>query len=248
MGPRRLDDHLSRQHHLLERPGADPLHRLRHRLLEPLRARARSRSAPPPVGWGSASGRRRLAQRRQPGAQPPRARGRVDTRPAQTRTASDGSDRRPGGAPAPASPAARGETRTTGAPRPPSGANANPPTQTGPAPAGRRSGSSAQTPAGRLRAGADQVAKALRAARDDLVSAAERGEREPVAIGLLPAEPAIAGEPRGEHGGARVRQLHRHRDADQPPLCAPPRRAAPPASRARPSPRSRPATGRDGSG
>ena len=51
--------------------------------------------------------------------------------------------------------------------------------------------------------------EAARAARDDLVGAPERREREPVAVRLLPAEPAVAGQPRGEDGRARIVELDR---------------------------------------
>ena len=51
--------------------------------------------------------------------------------------------------------------------------------------------------------------------RHDLGDAADAGEREPVAVGLLPAEPAVAGAPRGERDRARVAVGDRDGDADQ---------------------------------
>ncbi len=197
VGPRRLDHHLAREHHLLQLAGADSLHRLRHRLLEPPRGKhAGDPGLARRVGVGERQGR--LAERGEPGAQPPRDGARIDARPGQR------AQRQMGSAGGPVERQLghhhqRGRKRRPLGRPPPSGPNANPPTQTGPAPAGSRSGSSLQTPARHLRAGGDQVAEAPGAAGDDLAGAAERGEREPVAIGLLPAEPAIAGEPRGEH-------------------------------------------------
>ena len=169
-----------------------------------------------PVGWGSASGR---------GA-PLRAASRALSR----------RETAPGSTPGPASadsvrwvrPAARwsassGITSSAGGNEdhwrcPPAiGPESEPADPDRPGARRQPIGLVAETPARHLRAGGNQVAEALGAAGDDLVRAAERGEREPVAIGLLPAEPAITGEPRREHRGAWVRDLHRRGDADQTP-------------------------------
>jgi len=53
------------------------------------------------------------------------------------------------------------------------------------------------------------------AARDDLVGAPQARDGEPVAIRLLPAEPAVGSAPRSEHGRARIVQVDAGRDADQ---------------------------------
>ena len=169
-----------------------------------------------PVGWGSASGRGASLSAAS------RALSRRETAPGSTPGPASAAQRQVGSAGGPVE-RQLGHHQQRGRKRGPLGR----PPAVGPErepadpdrPGARRQpiGLVAETPARHLRAGGDQVAEALGAAGDDLVRAAERGEREPVAIGLLPAEPAIAGEPRGEHRAARVLELHRHGDADQPP-------------------------------
>ena len=74
-----------------------------------------------------------------------------------------------------------------------------------------------QSPAGDRGAAVDQIGEALRTSRDDLERGPEAGERKPLAIGLLPAEPAVVGEPGGEHGGRRIGKVDLDRDAGQQP-------------------------------
>ena len=116
-----------------------------------------------------------------------------------------------------ASSAAPAAATTTAPSREPSGEKAMPPTQSGPAPCGRSSGSSARrSRVIRGRVGA-QVGDAAGPARDDLVGAAERADREAVAIRLLPAEPAVVGAARGEGGRAGIDRVDLDGHADQPP-------------------------------
>jgi hypothetical protein len=46
---------------------------------------------------------------------------------------------------------------------------------------------------------------------------AERREREPVAVGLLPGKPSVSSKPRTKHSGARIRDIGRHGCAQQGP-------------------------------
>jgi hypothetical protein len=52
------------------------------------------------------------------------------------------------------------------------------------------------------------------------VGGPQAGQGEPVPVGLLPAEPAIARETRGERDGARIDLDYRQRGADQAALVA----------------------------
>ena len=63
------------------------------------------------------------------------------------------------------------------------------------------------------------VAEAARAARSGLVGDAEAGEGE-AAVGLLPAEPAVGGQARGEDRRAGVGDIDLAGDADERPLPA----------------------------
>ena len=85
---------------------------------------------------------------------------------------------------------------------PPAGSKAKPPTQTGPAPAGSPAGSS-RTRLPRPQALVGDVVEAALATRGRLVCDPEARQRE-LAVGLLPAEPAIRRQPRGEYRGAGV--------------------------------------------
>ena len=70
-------------------------------------------------------------------------------------------------------------------------------------------------------AGRDRVGEAIVAPGDDLSHAAQPGEREPVALGLLPAEPTVTGQARRENRRARVLDLGGNGDAHQGSLASP---------------------------
>src|SRR5206468_6704349 len=70
---------------------------------------------------------------------------------------------------------------------------------------------------GGLGAGAGQVGEAAGPAGDGLVHAPQGRDREALAVRLLPAEPAVARQPRREDRRARILQIDGDGDADQPP-------------------------------
>ena len=72
-----------------------------------------------------------------------------------------------------------------------------------------------EPPAHHPRGLAGDVVEAAGPARDRLVGRAQGREREPVAVRLLPAEPAVVGHPRGEGGGRRIGDVDLGRDRDQ---------------------------------
>jgi hypothetical protein len=74
-----------------------------------------------------------------------------------------------------------------------------------------------QAPAGDRGTAVDQISEPLGTSRDDLERGAQARERKPLAIGLLPAEPTVAGEPGSEHGGRRIGKVDLDRGAGQQP-------------------------------
>ena len=95
---------------------------------------------------------------------------------------------------------------------PPSGSKAKPPSQTGPAPAGSPRGSSSTASLPDPQALLGDVAEAASPARGRLVRDPQPRQRE-LAVGLLPAEPAIGSQPRGEDGRAGIVDLDLPGDA-----------------------------------
>jgi hypothetical protein len=189
---RSLDHHLARQDHLLEPCGPYPLHRLPHRLLEAFWGK-RALDQHPAGGVRVGERQRSLAKRRQSCHQSLRGRDRVGA------GAPDGAQRQVG----PAGGAVQSELghdhERGGKRRPlrrPSavGREREPPDEDRSGARRQARGLVGQAPPGDLRARSDQIVKSLRSPRDHLVGAAERGEREAVAIRLLPAEPAVLRE------------------------------------------------------
>ena len=173
------------------------------------RRRRRCGSSASPLGCGSSKRQGASAQRpsRRPAAQSapdlppgPRASAERQERPAAAAHA----------APAPAGPSAPAETRTSVRSRPPSGAKAKPPDPHRPGPGGQLRGlvgQAARGPARRSRR--PTSAKRPWPARDHLVRACPVRRARTRRVGLLPAEPAVAGQPRAEDCGGRVRDLDR---------------------------------------
>ena len=104
--------------------------------------------------------------------------------------------------------------------RPPVGGEGKAPHPDGPGAGGGPGRLVGQTPARHLGAANRQIGETPGPAGDGLVNAPERGDREALPVRLLPAEPAVARQPRGEDGRARILQLERDRGADQAPAIA----------------------------
>ena len=203
-GAGRVDGDLAGEHDLLEVARADPLDGARDGALVVLGRRDRL-DVEAPRGRGIEQRERAgcAARRRAPRAARPPARGSSSgataaasvsaTEPPRRATATSGTTRSPAAKPC--------QWRAA----PPSGANAKPPTATSPAPAGPSG-----TPATALAASSRHVDAASRnrsrPARADRPHAAERRQRGAVAVGLLEAEPRLAGAARGERERARVRR------------------------------------------
>ena len=238
----RVDGDLAGEHDLLERPGPDA-------------ARPRGRPPPrsAPAARSTRSGTGRSAPGRAAAAAP--SAGRRAGAPRARRSCSGTSSgaassatvrrtsrpRRASATSGTTSPPGReaGPVRRRAAPR---AANGKPPTATSPAPA-RAVGSVGDRVAGQPPPRLGDRGEALAARRAEPRSvracaglvvvarwleprrAPERGERRAVAVGLLEAEPVVAGEPRGEHDRARV-DVRRDRAPSSPASTPRPARRA----------------------
>ena len=208
---RRVDLHLAREHDLLQRARADALDGARDRGLVVLgRGARRDDVAPDRIGVEQRQRRRaQLARdgRSTPASSPSAVSSAWTSAATVSWTSSPVRARDTSGtcSEAGAKPAQCGLS-------PPSGANAKPPVAIRPAPRPSAPSLSAAAASARQRAAtSSKRCGPLRLERDD---AAQRGHRGAVALGLLDAEPRLAGAPRGEHDRGRidvVRDGHGHR-------------------------------------